>query len=64
MSQRIKLKFLPSPDMIAYLVVNLAESGFNIEMAPCKGEDFSVLIAERTYEGEEAVVLPDGPTIH
>lgn len=50
--------------MVADLVVNLAESGFNIEMAPCEGEDFSVLIAERTYEGEEAVVLPDGPTMH
>lgn len=50
--------------MVADLVVNLAESGFNIEMAPCEGEDFSVLIAERTYEGEDPTVLPDGPTIH
>lgn len=64
MSQRIKLKFFPFPDMVADLVVNLAESGFNIEMAPCEGEDFSVLIAERVYEGEEPTVLPDGPTIH
>ena len=64
MSQRIKLKFFPFPDMVADLVVNLAESGFNIEMAPCEGEDFSVLIAELTYEGEAPTVLPDGPTIH
>lgn len=64
MSQRIKLKFFPFPDMVSDLVVNLAEAGFNIEMAPCEGEDFSVLIAERVYDGEEQTVLPDGPTIH
>lgn len=40
MSQRIKLKFFQFPDMVADLVINLAESGFNIEMAPCEGEDF------------------------
>lgn len=64
MSQRIKLKFFPFPDMVADLVVSLAESGFNIEMSPCEGQDFSVLIAERYYEGEEPTVLPTGPTIH
>ena len=64
MSQRIKLKFFPFPDMVSDLVVNLAESGFNIEMSPCEGGDFSVLIAERCYEGEESTVLPTGPTIH
>lgn len=64
MSQRIKLKFFPFPDMVADLVINLSEYGFNIEMAPCEGEDFSVLIAERVYEDEEPKVLPDGPTIH
>jgi len=57
MSQRIKLKFFPFPDMVADLVVNLAEAGFNIEMSPCEGGDFSVLIAERCYEGEEPMVL-------
>lgn len=64
MSQRIKLKFFPFPDMVSDLVVNLAESGFNIEMMPCESQDFSVLIAERCYEGEDATVLPNGPTIH
>lgn len=64
MSQRIKLKFFPFPDMVSDLVINLAEAGFNIEMSPCDGQDFSVLIAERVYEGEEATILPDGPTLH
>ena len=64
MSQRIKLKFFPFPDMVADLVINLAEAGFNIEMSPCEGQDFSVLIAELAYEGETPLVLPDGPTIH
>lgn len=64
MSQRIKLKFFPFPDMVSDLVINLAEAGFNIEMSPCEGQDFSVLIAELTYEGETPLVLPDGPTIH
>lgn len=64
MSQRIKLKFFPFPDLVSDLVINLAEAGFNIEMSPCEGQDFSVLIAEPTYEGETPLVLPDGPTIH
>lgn len=64
MSQRIKLKFFPFPDMVSDLVVNLAEAGFNIEMSPCEDQDFSVMIAERCYEVEEATVLPTGPTIH
>lgn len=64
MSQRIKLKFFPCPDMVSDLVVKLAEAGFNIEMSPCDGQDFSVLIAERCYEDELPTVLPNGPTIH
>lgn len=64
MSQRIKLKFFPFPDMVSDLVINLAEAGFNIEMSPCDCQDFSVMIAERCYEGEESTVLPTGPTIH
>lgn len=64
MSQRIKLKFFPFPDMVADLVISLAEAGFNVEMTPCDGGEYSVLIAELTYEGEAPIVLPDGPTIH
>lgn len=34
MSQRIKLKFFPSNETMADLVVELSEQGFNIEIAP------------------------------
>jgi hypothetical protein len=64
MSQRIKLTFFPFPDMVADLVCNLAEQGFNIQMEPCKGADHYTMIAELVYEGEPPAVLPDGPTIH
>lgn len=64
MSQRIKLKFFPEPDMISDLVTDLAMQGFNIQMEPCKETDHYVLIAELAYEGEEPEVLPKPPTIH
>jgi hypothetical protein len=64
MSQRIKLKFFPEPDMISDLVSDLAMQGFNIQMEPCKETDHYVMIAELVYEGESTAVLPDGPTIH
>ncbi|MNC77658.1 hypothetical protein D3C75_1296670 [compost metagenome] len=50
--------------MVADLVCNLAEQGFNIQMEPCKGADHYTMIAELVYEGEPPAVLPDGPTIH
>lgn len=64
MSQRIKLKFFPEPDMIASLVNDLAAQGFNVQMEPCKETDHYVMIAELTFEGEEPEVLPKSPTIH
>jgi len=64
MSQRIKLKFFPFPDMVSDLVVNLADDGWNIEMMPCLETDHYVLVAEKCYEGELPTILPDGPTIH
>lgn len=64
MSQRIKLTFFPFPDMVADLVCNLAEAGFNIHMEPCADTDHYTMIAELAFEGETPAVLPDGPTIH
>lgn len=64
MSQRIKLKFFPFPDMVSDLVINLADDGWDIEMSPCDATDHYVLIAEKCYEGEEPTIFPDGPTIH
>ena len=64
MSQRIKLKFFPEPDMISDLVSDLAMQGFNIQMEPCKETDHYVMIAELAYEGEEPEVLPKAPTLH
>lgn len=64
MSQRIKLKFFPFPDVVASLVGDLAEQGFDIEMLPCDETDHYVLIAERLYDGEEREILTDGPSIH
>ena len=64
MSHRIKLKFYPSNETMADLVVELSEQGFNIEMAPTEDGEYYVLVAELNYEGEEPEVLPNGPTIH
>lgn len=64
MSQRIKLKFMPSESMLADLVTELAMLGFNIQVEPCEETDHYTMIAELTYEGEAPTVLPDGPTIH
>ena len=64
MSQRIKLKFYPSNETMADLVVELSEQGFNIEMAPTEDGEFYVLVAELNYEGEEPTILHNGPTIH
>lgn len=64
MSQRIKLKFFPEPDMISDLVSDLAMQGFNIQMEPCKETDHYVMIAELSYEGEEPELLCQPPTLH
>lgn len=64
MSQRIKLKFYPFPDMVSDIVINLADDGWDIEMSPCAESDHYVLIAEKCYEGEIPTVFPNGPTIH
>ena len=64
MSQRIKLKFLPTEELIAGLVNDLAMQGFNIKMEPCEETDHYTLIAELLYEGDQPVIFPDGPTIH
>lgn len=64
MSQRIKLKFMPTEELISDLVVSLAQEGFNIQMEPCEDTDHYVMIAELIYEGEEPMLLPTGPTIH
>lgn len=64
MSKRIKLKFYPSNETMADLVVELSEQGFNIEMAPTEGGEFYVLVADLNYEGEEPTILQNGPTIH
>jgi len=64
MSQRIKLKFFPEPDMISDLVSDLAMQGFNIQMEPCAETEHYVLIAELLYEGDEPELFPCGPTIH
>lgn len=64
MSQRIKLKFYPSNETMAYLVVELSEQGFNIEMAPTEDGEYYVLVAELNYGGEEPTILQNGPTIH
>ena len=42
MSQRIKLKFFPSNETMADLVVELSEQGFNIEMAPTQDGEYYV----------------------
>ena len=64
MSQRIKLKFFPSNETMADLVVELSEQGFNIEMSPTDDGEYYVLVAELNYEGEHPTVLPNCPTIH
>ncbi len=64
MSQRIKLKFFPEPDMISDLVSDLAMQGFNIQMEPCAETDHYVMIAELAYEGEEPELLCKPPTLH
>jgi len=64
MSQRIKLKFFPFPDMVADIVCELAGHGFNIQMEPCTETDHYVMIAELAYEGEEPEVLSKPPTLH
>lgn len=55
---------MPTEELISDLVVSLAQEGFNIQMEPCEDTDHYVMIAELTYEGEEPMVLPTGPTIH
>lgn len=64
MSQRIKLKFFPFPDMVADLVGDLSSQGFNIQMEPCAETDHYVMIAELAYEGEEPELLARPPTLH
>lgn len=64
MSQRIKLKFFPSDNMISDMVCDLALQGFNIQMEPCAETDHYVLIAELAYEGEEPELLSQRPTLH
>ncbi len=64
MSQRIKLKFFPFPDMVADLVRDLAGNGFNIQMEPCKDTDHYVMIAELAFEGEEPELLSKPQTLH
>lgn len=64
MSQRIKLKFFPFPNMVADLVCDLAGQGFNIQMEPCKDTDHYVMIAELAHEGEEPELLNKPTTIH
>ena len=64
MSQRIKLKFFPFPDMVADLVCDLAGQGFNIQMEPCADTDHYVMVAELVYEGQAPELLSSGPTIH
>lgn len=64
MSQRIKLKFFPHPEMVTDLVTDLAMQGFNIQMEPCEHTDHYVMIAELAYEGEEPELLSQQPTIH
>ena len=64
MSQRIKLKFFPSDNMISDMVCDLALQGFNIKIEPCLETDHYVLIAELVYEGEDPELFPAGPTIH
>lgn len=64
MSQRIKLKLMPSESLLADLVTELAMLGFNIQVEPCEETDHYTMITELTYEGEAPTVLPNGPTIH
>jgi hypothetical protein len=64
MSQRIKLKFYPFPDMVADIVCELAGHGFNIQMEPCAETDHYVMIAELAHEGEEPELLSKPPTLH
>lgn len=64
MSQRIKLKFFPHPEMVADMVCELASQGFNIQMEPCKETEHYALIAELAFEGEEPEVLSKPPTLH
>lgn len=64
MSQRIKLKFLPTEELIAGLVNDLAMQGFNIKMEPCAETDHYVMVAELVYEGDAPELFPNGPTIH
>ena len=50
--------------MVADLVINLADDGWDIEMSPCAESDHYVLIAEKCYGGEIPTVFPNGSTIH
>ncbi|MNU38970.1 hypothetical protein D3C71_276540 [compost metagenome] len=64
MSQRIKVKFIPTEDLISSLVTDLAMQGFNIHMEPCKETEHYVMVAELLYEGDAPELFPSGPTIH
>lgn len=64
MSQRIKLKFFPHPEMVSDMVCELALQGFNIEMQPCAETEYYVLIAELAYEGEQPELHSIAPTLH